>query len=338
MKSNCIHLLAFAALTLAALPADAQRIRARGVSHTEFHGWTNSLLVESRDALPRIIIVPQLGGRIMAYGVGDQNILWTNPDAAGQTLATAGPALDPGGFLCDIGPETARWPVHPELLLAPYEWSARRPYRVVLTSPRDETLRVELERDVQFDPTTGDVGFTHRLKNIGDEDTAYCLWHRIACQPGGFVLIPMNPNSRFPAGWSIQRRSDGRLTYDGTEPSAPGVRVMDGVLVAQTDSEPAKVGTDGNGQWAAYARGRTLFVVHFPVYSTATYSEGGNTATASWDSSKVELQPMSPEARLRPRRSYEFPLKWSLIHLPSEVRTPEEARALVNQIPGSPFL
>jgi hypothetical protein len=197
---------------------------------------------------------------------------------------------------------------------------------------------VKLEKEIQFDPATGDVGFVHRMRNMSERDSAYCFWHRIACRPGGFVLLPLNANSRFPAGWSQRQVVDGKASYDGNQPQSGAVRLLDRVLVARTGDHGTTVGTDGDGQWVAYALGRTLFVVHFPVYSSATYSEGGNTVTVTWDATKTELQPFSPEARLRSRKTYEFPLKWSIIELPAEVTTHEAARALVEQIPGSPFL
>jgi hypothetical protein len=270
----------------------------------------------------------------MAYGPAGDNVLWIDP-AAGSGSATG---AEPGGFLCDIGPEVAGLPPHPRLTHEPYEWSTRRNHLVTLQSSEDKTLGVELEKEILLDPATGEVGFVHRMKNTGERDSAYCLWHRIACRPGGFVLIPLNQASRFAAGWSLRREAGGRPTYDGDRPASPAVQVLEGVLVARTGGERTGLGADSTGQWIAYAVGTSLLVIHFPVYSSAVYSEGGNTVTVAWDNRMTELQPLSPEARLRPRRTYEFPMKWSLLQLPAEVTTHAAARELVSRIPGSPFL
>jgi hypothetical protein len=328
-----------AVLTLGLVPyaAEAQRTGSRGVTRTVLEGWSEALAIASREALPRIVIVPSVGGRVMFYG-RDANVLWIDPNTAGRTALSADADINPGGFQCDIGPGVAGIPPHAGLWVGPYEWNARRNYLVTLEGAEDKRLGVELEKEIQFDPSTGDVGFVHRMKNTGERDSAFCLWHRIACRPGGFVILPLNRDSRFPAGWSQQRESGGRLTYDGTQPNSPGVRLLDGVLVARTGGTAAVIGADSNAQWVAYTVGRNLFVVHFPVYSSATYSEGGNTVTVAWDEQKTELQPLSPEARLRARKSYEFPLKWTLIDLPAEVTDHEQARRLVDQVPGSPFL
>jgi hypothetical protein len=273
----------------------------------------------------------------MFYG-RDENVLWINPQSAGGALAGAEVAVQPGGFQCDIGPDVAGIAPHPGLWVGAYEWNARRNYLISLRAPEDKTLGVELEKEIQFDPGSGDLGFVHRMKNTGDRDSAYCFWHRIACQPGGFVILPLHAQSRFPAGWSQRRENAGRPTYDGVQPSSPAVRLMDRVLIARTGGPGTVIGTDSDAQWVAYALGRTLFVVHFPVYSSATYSEGGNTVTVAWDEKKTELQPLSPEARLRTRKTYEFPLKWALIPLPEAIQDYEQARRLVDQVPGSPFL
>lgn len=328
MKSLQLSVFSFAVALLAGPSSIAQKTEAKGVTRTSFNGWSDALVLESRAMLPRAVIVPAIGGRVMSYGVGDENILW----------GAAGEKETPGGFYCDVGPSLSDRAPHPKLTIGPYEWSAKKRYLVTLKSDKDESIHLEMEREVQLDPATGELGFVNRMKNIGELDSAYSLWHRIACRPGGFALLPLNKQSRFPAGWSERRDINGKPGYDGTQPISDAVKVIDGVLVAKTGGSEKTIGADANAQWVAYVLEKTLFIVHFPTYSSAVYAEGGNTVTISWNEQRTELQPFSPETRLRPRKSYDFPLKWALVTLPSEVRTPEEARALVEQIPGSPFL
>ena len=51
----------------------------------------------------------------------------------------------------------------------------------------------------------------------------------------------------------------------------------------------------------------------------------------------AELEPISPEVALKPLRSYVFPERWRLIRLDREVKTHEDARAVVDRIPPAPF-
>ena len=335
-------LAALAACVAATAPVTATaadaKIASRGIVHTEFSGWSDALRLESREAPTRAVVVPGVGGRVVSYGLRDENVLWVNPDAAGKTLATEPGGFEPGGFICDLGPEVAALPAHPAMLLGPWEWSAKKNYLLSLRQAEDKTLGVELEKEIMFDPSTGDLGFQHRVKNTKDRDSAITFWHRIFLRPGGYVLVPTHKKSRFVGGWSVQKSTSGKLAWDSAPGAIDGVGVLDGVLVAKTGAAgPVKIGVDSDAQWAAYATGRTLFIVHFAYYSTAVYSEGGNSVAIAWNERYTELQPMAPEARLRSRKSNDFPIKWSLVELPAEVTTPEQARALAEQVPASPF-
>lgn len=337
-RLTLVLVLLAAGAFLAPAADTSAKTSARGVTRVAFEGWPDALRLESRDAKPRAVLVPGLGGRVMSYGLGDENLLWVNPETAGKTLASDPAGFEPGGFFCDIGPEVAALPPHPALVLGPWEWSVKKTHLLALKTDEDKTLGVELEKLVMFDPATGDLGFEHRVKNTRERDSALCFWHRIALKPGGYVLVPVNKKSRFPSGWSVQKTTAGKLAWDSVSPAHDNVKILDGVLVARTGSGgPVKIGVDSDAQWAAYAIGRTLFIAHFPYYSTAIYSEGGNSVAIGWDDRRTELQPMAPEARLRSRKSNDFPIKWSLVELPAEVTTPEEARALADKVPASPF-
>jgi len=103
------------------------------------------------------------------------------------------------------------------------------------------------------------------------------------------------------------------------------------------DARELKVGTDTHDGWIAYVRGRILFIKFFPVYPKGEYSDGGNTLEFYCSATLAELEPLSPETRLKSGEEYQFPEKWVLLDLPQEVTTYEQARAAVKRIPKSPF-
>ncbi|PYI81497.1 MAG: hypothetical protein DME26_19880, partial [Verrucomicrobia bacterium] len=170
-----------------------------------------------------------------------------------------------------------------------------------------------------------------------DKEIAYCLWDRTLCKGGGYALFPLNPKSRFKAHWSIRRQSAGRYSYDGDNPADDRVRVIDGVLVTEAKGLPLKVGADSDAEWIAYARGKLLLVKYYPYFASGDYTDGGNSVEFYCDNRVAELEPLSPESRLKPNENYAFPEKWVLIQLESEVTSPEAARSLVRKIPPSPF-
>ncbi|MHB8522658.1 MAG: hypothetical protein ACYDH9_18120 [Limisphaerales bacterium] len=309
----------------------------KNVQVRTYLGWTNSLSLASDDAKVKLIVAPAVGGRIARYELKGESIIFENPDSAGKTLANTKGSFWVGGYQCDLGPEIRGIPDHRQLWMGDYEWRAPRDNTVVVTSLPDAALGIRMEKEILLDPENGDVGLTQRMKNISDRETAFCLWDRTLCNGGGFVLFPLRKASRFPASWSIRRTIDGKFVYDGEHPHSPKVKILDGVLVAQADGAATKVGADSDAGWIAYARGRVLLVKFFPVFAGGNYSDGGNSVEAYFDDHVAELEPLSPEVRLHPGESYQFPEKWSLIELKSEVTTFAQARALAKKIPASPF-
>lgn len=319
--------LALAAL-LAAPSAPAQKAAARGVVVGPFGGFAEALSLEAKGEPVRLVLVPAAGGRAVFFGREGRNFLWEG-SAAGD------PA---GGAFTDIGPDTANLGPRPAITGGAYEWNAPRAYAVRLRSADEPGVGIAAGREATLDQETGEAGFLHRMKNTGGRQAARAFSERVQVPRGGFVVLPVNAKSRFPAKWSVRREEGGRAVYDGRAPAVEGVKLLDDVLVASTAGAAARVGTDGDAQWLAYVRGSEMLVIHFPVFSTGIYAQGGNTAEAAWNADAVTLMPLSPEVQLREGKTYDFPTKWMIIPLDAPVTTHEEARAAAALIPSSPFL
>lgn len=333
MQRNPIPVRAAAGLLLALLLAGpvasaqrAARSAARGVLVGPHGPFAEALTLESRASGVRLVLVPSAGGRTVFYGREGRNLLWE------------GTGPDDGGALYDIGPDTANLGPRPAITAGAYDWNAPRPFAVRLRSANEPGINLSASREVTLDPETGEAGFLHRMKNLGDRPASRAFVDRIQVPAGGYVLLPLHARSRFPARWSTRREEGGRPVYESRAPAVEGVQLLDGVLVADTRAPGARVGTDGDAHWIAYVRGRELFVVHFPTFSTGIYAQGGNTAEAAWNADFATLMPLSPEVQLREGKSYDFPTKWMIVTLDAPVTTPAEARAAAAEIPSSPFL
>jgi len=300
-------------------------------------GWTNSFHLEGASGNVRLAIAPEVGGRIVHYSLGGENIIFENPAGFGKTLATARSGFWVGGYQIDIGPEIRGIPPHDELWRGPWSGGAIRDYSLRLASLTNAATGIQLEKEITFDADTGDVGILHRMRNHGEHETAYCLWDRTLCRGGGFALIPLTKKSRFPGRWSVRYKQGDKLYYDGDKPSLPDVKILDNVLVAQCQGEATKLGADSEAGWIAYTKGKVLFVKYFPTFAKGDYTDGGNSVELYYDRNVAELEPLSPEIKLLPYASYEFAEKWVLIDLEEEVISHEQARKLVKRIPPSPF-
>jgi hypothetical protein len=305
------------------------------VRREPYKGWSDAVQVDATMPHASLVLAPELGGRLISYGLDGRSLLFENPDYLGKTLANAAPgALDQGyiGYNFDLGPETRGLPKHLALWVGKYSAACEGPL-VTLKSGIDPVTRIEFTKQVEMDPLDGSLRLLQSMANRGDKDAVYCLWDRTLCAGGGFALFPLNPASRLASGWC--QLKNGK--YQAENPSHPNVRILDGVLVAKAEGPSSKLGADSDGGWIAYAKGKQLLVKYYPYYPNGVYSDGGNCVELYFDPKVCELEPLSPEVTLTPGRAYEFMERWLILPLEREVTTWEEARDLVKKIPPHPF-
>jgi hypothetical protein len=305
------------------------------VRREAYAGWTETLKVDAARPGMSLVVVPDLGGRILRYGLGGENVLFDNPDYAGKTLEnTPAGKLDQGysGYNIDLGPELRGIPKHLPLWVGKYRVLEAGP-AIVVRSEIDPATRMEITKRIEADPLDGSLRILQTMTNRGEKDASYCFWDRTLCAGGGYALIPLKASSGRPSGWSLMK--DGK--YVSENPTHPSVKVIDGVLVAKAEGASSKLGADSDGGWIAYTRGKQLLVKYYPYFPEGKYTDGGNSVELYFDPKVCELEPLSPEVTIAPGRAYEFMERWLLIPLEKEAAGWEEARELVKKIPPHPF-
>lgn len=306
-----------------------------GVEVRDYGGWTQSIYLNATEIAVQAVIVPAVGGRLVHFSLGGENILYENPATRGKTAFTD-ENLWLGGYVCDVGPETRPLPNHAAVLQAPATWAIGKPFAASVTNDSVDGLNIQISKDFLVSPDTGELGVMQRMANVSKQDVSYCFQDRTMCKGGGYVLIPLNKKSRFKAGWSQMHRANGREFYDGDQPDITQARVVDGVLVVSTVGNVTKIGADSTAGWIAYAWEKILLIKYFPWYADGNYSDGGNTVEVYFDQRAVELSPLSPEKKLAPGQSFSFPEKWMMVELKKEPTSWEEARKLVHKVPSAP--
>lgn len=322
-------------LTVAALVFTASGTLG-AVRTAPFNQWEGALHLIAEDVNLMTVVVPSIGGRVMYYGFSGDNILFDAPNTAGKTLATLKQGSF-GGYQLDVGPELRGIPRHENLWAGPWEARKTGDYSVKVTSAKEETLGIQLEKEFTLDPDNGNLGLVQTMKNVSDSAVSFCLWDRTLCVNGGFAIIPLNRKSRFPAKWSMRVGEPGKWSYDGVTPASPRARVVDDMLVVEARGPATKVGADSDAGWIAYVKGTLLFVKYFPYEPAGRYTDGGNSVELYWDESVAELEPLSPEKSVPPGQSFSFPEKWTVLRLKEPVTSHKEARKAVKRIAALKF-
>jgi len=297
--------------------APAARVPGR-VKVEPFQGADPAIHLLAPDAKIVAVAVPQNAGRIVHYALDGESI------------------LAPRGYGLDLGPERTI-PPHPAIWSGRHTWATLGDI-VTVTSERDPAVGLRVGKNIAIDGATGALDLLQRMTNVSDREQAWCFWDRTLCKSGGFCVIPLNSKSKFPAKW-VQGTRRGPLwwEYNGVAPSHPGIKILDGMLVAKAQGSEQKVGADSDAGWIAYMRGKILFVKYFPYFPDGNYIDNGISVAHYFNDTIAELEPLSPEARLKPEGEYTFPEHWTLTRLDHEVTTHEEARAVASSIPPYKF-
>ena len=325
------------ALGLALAPASLRAASPAGVSQGNSLGWTNALSLRDDHGKVTAVVVPDIGGRVVQYSRGGVNALLENPDSNGKTLAQSPGGFWVGGYQCDFGPGLLGRPERQTVWLGPHASVAPRDQTVETASPLDAVTGLRLLKSFTLDPDTGALGVMQRMVNASPNPTRHNLHDRTLCPAGGFVLFRLPKQSRHRAGWALLRATETGSAFDGEQPVSPNVRVFGDMLVAQAAGAPGKLGSDADGGWVAYVRGRLLFVKYFQTWRGAAYAGAGHTVEFSWNDQMAALELFSPVTALQPGQAFDFPELWQLIELKEAVTSFDDARAAVKKVPPSPF-
>lgn len=325
------------ALALALLPAGLSAALPAGVNQGEGLGWTNALSLRDDHGKVTVVVLPEIGGRVVQYSRGGVNALLENPDSNGKTLAQFPGGFWVGGYQCDFGPGLLGLPERRAVWLGPHDFVAPRDQTVETASPLDVVTGLRLLKSFTLDPDTGALGVMQRMVNASPNAARHGLHDRTLCPVGGFVLLRLPKQGRHRAGWSWLRATENGSFFDGEQPASPNVRVFGDLLVAQAGGPPGKLGSDPDAGWVAYVRGRLLFVKYFQTWRGAAYPGAGHTVEFSWNDQMAALELMSPVTTLQPGQAFDFPELWQLLELKEEVRTFDDARVAARKVPPSPF-
>jgi hypothetical protein len=181
-----------------------------------------------------------------------------------------------------------------------------------LMQPTEAKTGIQKEMVISIPPTDAHVRIVHRLWNRNLWPVELAAWALTVMSPGGTAVIPLPPRIPYPEGLLPSSRL---IFWPYTEFTDRRWRWGRKYVMLQQDSAqptPQKLGASVPDGWMAYARNDHLFVKAFGYVVGATYPDLGSSAETFADGRMLELETLSPVARVEPGGAIEHVEQWSL--------------------------
>ncbi len=310
-----------------------------------FRGWSAARIA---NRFVQVIAVPDIGGRVMAYDLGDHPFLFVDPQLAGRLFSPEENQGDGslaawknyGGektWPAPQGWETdAEWhgPPDPVLDTGRYRLEALgsegSQAAMTMISPIDPRTGIEICRRFAVGPASSRVQVDLSFRNAVERTVRWGIWDVVQLAagmelPGGehdhdpscCVTVPVNPHSRFARGFNVMFGAEDN----------PQWQVRDGLLHAGYQWQIGKIGLDSTDGWIAFHQGsrRKAFVERFAYVPGGEYPDGGATiecwtvgagqvGNLDYAGSAIylmETEVLSPMCTIAPGQSASFALEWA---------------------------
>ena len=291
MRKQILFALCIAAVALT-LIANAADVPACNLADSRYRGWKSHRLDNGLIALQ---IVPEIGGRIIQFTLGNKEFLWVNPQFAGRLPPPGGLApdrswLNYGGDKLWPAPQgwdnASQWPGPPGAVLdgEPYTYKPlpigkAGEAALCLTSGNDPQTGIRFSRVIRIYPGTTRVSFDATMTNVDSRPRRWGIWAHTqltASKPwGGFNSMlngwcPLNPKSHFAKGYTVMFGAKDNPSYQ--------LGSLPGLMRVQYQYKVGKIGLDSTAGWSATVNGRTgaVFAQRFTFNPGTPYPDGSS--------------------------------------------------------------
>ena len=336
-------------------PVDDMLTATRG----DFRGWEACIL---RNRFVRLVAVPAIGGRVMAYDLGTHDFLFVDPDLAGKLFTPEENQGDGslaawknyGGdktWPAPQGWDTAdQWHGPPDPVLDSGRYtldelgSDGAEAVVAMTSPPDARTGIQICRRLTLSRGSSRVRLELSFRNVVDWPVRWSIWDVTqlradrtlpdgarAHDPTCVVTAPLNPASRFRRGFQVMFGAEDN----------PQWQVEGGLFTAPYLWQIGKVGIDSPAGWIAFSHGSqgVAFTERFTFEPDGAYPDGGATvecwtvgagqvANLDYADSGIflmETEVLSPLYTILPGEEATFALEWGSCRCPGTVVDVSEA-------------
>lgn len=298
-----------------------------------------------KNDLVNLEIVPDIGGRVLQYKLGDYGFFLVDQDLYGKQPPASGVGpedawLNYGGDKLWLAPQgwdnDQQWPGPPDPVLdgQPFALEVISDKKIHLTSKKDMRSGVQLSRFIEvFDGSTR-VSIDATMKNIDNKLRRWGIWAHTQFNAGNrhgkgynenyWAYCPLNPNSVFTKGYGVQYGLVNNMSY---QPD-----YENNMMKVQYMRRVGKIGIDSPAGWVATvdATDGYVFVHRFEYEPDKAYPD--NSSVEIWmnglgefvawgkvnqmpESTKenpynFESEVISPYAELQPGEEYTYHYEW----------------------------
>ena len=281
-----------------------------------YRGWQDSYRLTA--GAYSLVVVPEIGGRIMEYSLDGRNVIWENPLEFSQTYPIGSEWRNYGGYKTWVSPQDL-WGWPPDFML-----DSGKANIEVLQSPKGlPVLKIigapSLKSGVFFTKEitlmeSGEVVIKQRMHSISSKVLAYGIWDVTQVRTPCFAAFPLNPNTKFPDG----------LNYLMSEcRNSAQYEFKDGFCIVTYMGERGDIASDSPGPWLIWFKDDLAYVKFFgPTEKDAEYPDSGCTCEVFTSDRKlgyVEVEILGPVVELQPGAETELIGRWRIFKLSQPV-------------------
>lgn len=322
---------------------------------TIFHGWQ---AYEIGNELIRLVAVPDIGGRIMAYDLGSYPYLYIDRDLAGKLFSPEENQGDGslaawknyGGDKTWPSPQgwdnDEQWAGPPDCILDTGRYhldlctAGAEAATVKMTSPAGSPTGVQITRQATIRPGSSRVTLDLSFHNISTRKVRWSIWDvvqlraerktstgQLEPETECVVSAPLNPDSKFDAGYYVMF-GDPENPQWTSDPAS-------GLFLGNYRWEIGKVGLDSRAGWAAFANKaeQQAFVARYVSQPGQDYPDDGagvefwtvgrgKVANLDYEQSQIylmEVEVLSPFYLMKPGETASFRIEWGACRCPGPV-------------------
>lgn len=304
------------------------------VDESDYNGHKSFTL---KNGLVTVVVVPELGGRVMEYKLGAQPLLWANAEELNRPAGTASASgrdwRNWGGYKVWPAPQD-KWggPPDPEgsrldsgVYTGSTQLAEAGAQAVTVESPPDpQVTGLQLKRICKAYPGTTRLTVEQTMTNVSEKPVTWSVWD-VTQVPGSLegggkasrearVYFPLANNSRFDNGFKSLRNSGGSQWKPDIAP---------GIMGVEYQGAEGKIGADSTAGWVAYAdeKHQYVYVKRFKLDLAAQYPDGGCSVEVYTSAGLpyLEVEVLSPLTTLQPGESYTFTEDWFAARCPGPV-------------------